>query len=200
MGAETFSAAWAKNTTATSLPCETGQVDYSLCYLLFDTFMPEGKPDLRTTNILAAHLWFIHMKWRRSHSQDVCLPVTTRVVLAAPWSAGCTLRCPQNPTLCLLLNIETRKQATITWLITLWVYFYLCLNVKWGSGPLNYEAQPLMYLSLLTVRFGTAGQNFITYLSTCVTVQRLCLRCRNLHVHHMCAAIFCGKREIWLSL
>lgn len=50
------------------------------------------------------------------------------------------------------------------------MYFYLYLNMEEGSGASeNYEVQPLMYPSLLTVRFGTVWQNFITYLNTSVT-------------------------------
>lgn len=45
--------------------------------------------------------------------------------------------------------------------------FNLCLNMEEVSAAAeNYEVQPLMYPSLLTVRFGTVWQNFITYLNT----------------------------------
>lgn len=45
-------------------------------------------------------------------------------------------------------------------------YVFLSLFKHEGVGPL---LQPLMYPSLLTVRFGTVWQKFITYLNTSVT-------------------------------
>lgn len=50
------------------------------------------------------------------------------------------------------------------------MYFYLCLNmVEVCRASENYEVQPLMYPSLLTVRFGTDWKHLFTYLNTSAT-------------------------------
>lgn len=68
------------------------------------------------------------------------------------------------------LTEKQEKQDINIWLRPLKMYIYLCLNMEEVSRVSEtYEGQPLIYPSLLTVRFGTVWQNFITYLNTSVT-------------------------------